>query len=60
MKRRALIAELEAKGCLLVRHGKRHDLYANPQTGSKAPVPRHSEIKETLCRLIRRQLDVED
>ncbi|MBK1633926.1 addiction module toxin, HicA family [Thiohalocapsa halophila] len=45
-------------GCYLKRHGSRHDIYANPATGKQAPVPRHPEIRESLCRLIRRQLEV--
>ncbi|MCE9553508.1 MAG: type II toxin-antitoxin system HicA family toxin [Planctomycetes bacterium] len=56
MKRREFVAELEQAGCVLHRHGARHDIYRNPANGQKAPVPRHSEIGESLCRLIRRQL----
>lgn len=56
MKRRALIKELTAGGCILVRHGKKHDVYRNPRTGHKAPVPRHREIADSLCKLIRKQL----
>ena len=56
MKRREFIRELVAAGCHLKRPGKRHDLYANPFTGRSAPVPRHTEIKNTLCDLIRKQL----
>jgi mRNA interferase HicA len=40
----------------LHRHGKKHDLYLNPVNGRKAPVPRHKEIKDSLCDLIRHQL----
>lgn len=58
MNRRELIRELTQRGCYLDRHGKRHDLYINPQNGRKAPVPRHSEIKNSLCELIRRQLGI--
>lgn len=36
----------------------RHDIYANAVTGRKAPVPRHIEIKDTLCRMIRKQLEI--
>jgi mRNA interferase HicA len=46
MKRRELIRGLEAAGCVLHRHGKRHDIYRNPANGRQAPVPRHREIKE--------------
>jgi len=56
MKRRELIKELMDAGCYLRRHGKRHDLYVNPENGKKAPVPRHTEIKQSLCALIRIQL----
>jgi len=58
MKRQAFIRELEQAGCVLHRHGARHDVYRNPATGKQAPVPRHREIKESLCRLIRRQLGI--
>jgi hypothetical protein len=56
VKRSAFERELRREGCVLHRHGKKHDLYLNPANGRKAPVPRHSEIKNTLCELIRRQL----
>ncbi|MGR9087817.1 MAG: type II toxin-antitoxin system HicA family toxin [Gammaproteobacteria bacterium] len=58
MKRGKLIRELLDAGCVLKRHGNRHDIYMNPSNGRQAPVPRHAEIKETLCQLIRKQLDV--
>ena len=56
MRRRVFLRELRKAGCILHRHGGRHDLYLNPATGRKAPVPRHTEIKDSLCRLIRQQL----
>ena len=56
MKRHELIRELVDAGCYLRRHGKRHDIYMNPKNGKKAPLPRHPEIKETLCELIRKEL----
>jgi predicted RNA binding protein YcfA (HicA-like mRNA interferase family) len=56
VKRRELIRELADAGCYLKRRGKRHDIYANPKNGRSAPVPRHAEIKESLCELIRKQL----
>jgi len=45
-------------GCFLCRHGSRHDIYMNPRTGKKAPIPRHTEIKDTLINLIRKQLEL--
>ncbi|PIU68954.1 MAG: addiction module toxin, HicA family [Armatimonadetes bacterium CG07_land_8_20_14_0_80_40_9] len=56
MKRSKLIRELVNEGCYLKRHGKKHDLYVNPKNSRKTPIPRHSEIKESLCELIKRQL----
>lgn len=44
MKRIDLIKLIEASGCVLVRHGGRHDWYRNPATGVSQPVPRHREI----------------
>jgi len=56
LKRKAFLKELARAGCQLHRHGGRHDLYIHPSTGRKAPVPRHAEIKDSLCELIRKQL----
>lgn len=56
MKRRELIARLQQAGCQLLRHGGRHDIYHNPQTGRSQPVPRHPEINERLARKILRDL----
>ena len=58
MKRRALVRQLEKAGCVLSRHGAKHDVYRNPANGQQATVPRHVEIKESLCRLIRKQLGI--
>lgn len=54
MKRQELIQRLTAAGCVFVRPGGRHDLYANPRTGKKQAVPRHREIDEHLARHILR------
>jgi hypothetical protein len=59
MKRRDFIREIERAGCELHRHGSRHDVYRNPINGRKAPVPRHREIRDSLCGLIRRQLGID-
>jgi predicted RNA binding protein YcfA (HicA-like mRNA interferase family) len=58
LRRGHFIRELVRAGCFLLRHGSRHDIYANPGNGRQAPVPRHPEIKESLCRLIRKQLGI--
>ena len=58
MKRRDLVRRLKAAGCMLLRPGGRHDIYLNPATGKKQPVPRHTEVDEHLARHIRRVLGV--
>ncbi len=59
MKRRDLIRKLEKAGCELLRHGGKHDIYHNPDTGMSEPVPRHREINELLARKILKSLIVE-
>jgi mRNA interferase HicA len=56
MRRKDLIKRLSDAGCVLVRHGLRHDLYKNPATGKKQPVPRHNEIDEHLAQHILKEL----
>jgi len=56
MKRVDLVRQLEQAGCVLIRHGHRHDWYQNPDTGACQPVPRHREISEHLARHILRKL----
>jgi len=53
------VRELVKAGCYLQRHGKKHDIYANPRTGKRAPMPRHAASKESLCALIRKQLGLQ-
>jgi predicted RNA binding protein YcfA (HicA-like mRNA interferase family) len=50
VKRIDLIRTIEGFGCVLVRHGGRHDWYRNPATAVSQPVPRHREINEHLAR----------
>ena len=52
MKRIDLLRTIEGFGCVLVRHGGKHDWYRNPTTGASQPIPRHREIKEGLARHI--------
>jgi predicted RNA binding protein YcfA (HicA-like mRNA interferase family) len=56
LKRRALVRELEKAGCELSRHGAKHDIYHNANTGRSEPVPRHREINEHLAKRILRSL----
>ena len=56
MKRVDLIKALESSGCILIRHGAKHDWYQNPATGISQAVPGHREINEHLARRILRIL----
>ena len=56
MKRRELIGRIESTGCVLIRHGGKHDWYQNSRTKMAQPVPRHAEIKEELARHILKKL----
>ena len=58
MKRTELIRQLTEAGCVLARHGARHDIYVNPITGKRQPVPRHAEIDEQLGKHIKKVLGV--
>ena len=57
MKRKDLIKKIEELGCLLVRHGGKHDWYQNPKTRISQPVPRHREINEFLAKHILKMLE---
>ena len=59
MKRRDLIKTLTEMGCVLVRHGGKHDWYMNPETKQSQPVPRHNEVNEILAKSIIRKLKAE-
>ncbi len=57
MKRKELIKIVEEMGCILIRHGGKHDWYQNPRTKMCQPIPRHKEISESLARHILKMLD---
>jgi mRNA interferase HicA len=52
VKRQKLLKLLEQHGCTLLRHGKKHDIYHNPESGASEPVPRHADINEQLAKRI--------
>ena len=58
MKRKAFIKKLMNEGCILLRPGSRHDIYINPKTGQKQPVPRHTEIDNALAKHITQVSDL--
>lgn len=56
MKRTDLVRKLEEAGCLLLRHGAKHDIFHNPKTGETQPVSRHRDINDILAVRILRDL----
>jgi len=56
VKRLDLIRKITRLGCVLVRHGAKHDWYENRITGVGQAVPRHREIDENLARNILKKL----
>jgi len=56
MKRSKLLRQLKKTGCILHRRGSRHDIYINPKTCKKQPVPGHSEIDNSLANHIKKYL----
>ena len=58
MKREQFIKELVKAGCVLHRHGAKHDVYINPLTGLKQTVPRHREIDNQLAKHIKKELGI--
>jgi len=57
MKRTDLVRKIEQLGCVLIRHGGKHDWYQNPNTNVSQPVPRHREINEHLAKHILKVLE---
>jgi mRNA interferase HicA len=57
VKRKDLIKRIEGFGCVLIRHGGKHDWYQNPKTKVSQPVPRHREINEFLAKHILKMLE---
>jgi predicted RNA binding protein YcfA (HicA-like mRNA interferase family) len=56
MKRTEMLKRLTQMGCVFVRTGGNHDIYLNPHTGKKQPIPRHNEIDEHLAKHILKEL----
>jgi len=58
MKYKDLFKRLEDAGCLLQRHGGRHDLWFSPITGKMVAVPRHGtkEVPKGTLKAILRDL----
>ncbi|HQV49058.1 MAG: type II toxin-antitoxin system HicA family toxin [Dokdonella sp.] len=58
MKRRDLLAHLQANGCSLLREGGKHSWWVHSVSGKRSAVPRHNEVNDHLARKICRDLGV--
>jgi mRNA interferase HicA len=58
MKRREFLRHLQRHGCILLREGADHSLYANAATGKLSTVPRHQELNDLLVRKICNDLQI--
>jgi hypothetical protein len=59
MNRKEFVRQSTQEGCVLLRPGSNHDIYLNPATGKKQPVPRHKEIDNQLAKHIKSYLGLE-
>lgn len=48
----------EANGYVFVSHGKKHDKYVNPKTGSRVMIERHwsQEVRQGLLSTLRKEI----
>jgi mRNA interferase HicA len=58
MKRGDLLRHLRARGCTLLREGKRHSWWHNPALNKRSAVPRHNEIDDDLAQKICKDLGI--
>lgn len=58
MKWKELKIIAEAKGYQFVSHGKKHDRYYNPETGSRIMLERHwsQEVRTGLLNVLRKEI----
>ena len=60
MKRESLLRHLRRYCCVLLREGREHTPWENPQTGHLEAIPRHAEIANLLATKICRKLSIPD
>ncbi len=58
VKRGKFIKHLESCSCYLHRHGSKHDIFRNTESGIKTTIPRHPQLDKDLCAEICKQLDI--
>ncbi len=56
MKRNEFIKYLKKNNCELIREGKRHSWWLNPEKNLRSAIPRHSEINNILANKIYKDL----
>jgi mRNA interferase HicA len=50
---------LEKQGCRKLREGSNHTLYYNPFNNKVSTIPRHTEVKDLLCKKICKDLGLD-
>ena len=58
MNKRRLDQDLRSRGCYLYRQQGPHEIWVNPDTERRAPIPKHRELKLGTALAICRQLKV--
>ncbi|MCK4860229.1 MAG: type II toxin-antitoxin system HicA family toxin [Candidatus Omnitrophica bacterium] len=58
MKRKEFLKYLTRHNCELLREGRRHSWWYNPELNKRSSVSRHTEIKDILARKICRDLGI--
>ena len=58
MKRTQFIQHVTENGCIIKREGSKHSICMNIKTGKRTSIPRHSELKDTFCNEICKQLGI--
>ncbi|MHC6201939.1 type II toxin-antitoxin system HicA family toxin [Breznakiellaceae bacterium SP9] len=48
MKHMVLLKRIADSGAVFLRYGSDHDIYYNPKTTAKQPIPRHPDIEDLL------------
>ncbi|MCX6162309.1 MAG: type II toxin-antitoxin system HicA family toxin [Ignavibacteriae bacterium] len=58
MKRKEFVKMIEKQKCTLYREGGNHSIFHNTVNNKISSVPRHSEIKDLLCKKICKDLGI--
>ena len=58
MKRGQFLSHLKKNNCVLLRNGANHDIYINMKNSQQSAVGRHTELDNTLCKKVCKQLDI--